>query len=37
MEALMKLHEKAHEICFIASSCSTPIRHEPTVHVEERP
>lgn len=29
------LHAKAHEQCFIANSCSVPIRHEPTVKVEE--
>ncbi len=26
-----KLHERAHETCFIANSCSVPIRHEPVV------
>ena len=25
------LHERAHELCFIASSCNFPIRHEATV------
>ncbi|HET7553582.1 MAG TPA: OsmC family protein [Gemmatimonadaceae bacterium] len=25
------LHEKAHELCFIAASCSVPIRNEPVV------
>lgn len=30
-ERAMHLHERAHELCFIANSCSVPIRHEPTV------
>lgn len=30
-ERALELHEKAHELCFIAASCSVPIRHEPTV------
>lgn len=30
------LHERAHEACFIASSCSVPIRIEPTTQVEDR-
>ena len=25
------LHERAHELCFIANSCSVPIHHEATV------
>ena len=29
-----KLHETAHELCFIASSCSVPIRHEAKILVE---
>ena len=29
----MALHEKAHEQCYIASSCRVPIRHEPTVRI----
>jgi organic hydroperoxide reductase OsmC/OhrA len=32
-ELAAQLHEAAHELCFIASSCSVPIRHEPTVRV----
>ena len=28
------LHEKAHELCFIANSCSVPIRHEAHIRVE---
>ena len=27
----MELHHRAHELCFIANSCSVPIRNEPTV------
>ena len=27
----LKLHEEAHRLCFIANSCSVPIRHEATV------
>lgn len=26
-----QLHDGAHELCFIANSCSVPIRHEPNV------
>ena len=29
------LHEKAHELCFIANSCSVPIHHEASVRVAE--
>lgn len=25
------LHDQAHALCFIANSCSVPIRHEPTI------
>jgi organic hydroperoxide reductase OsmC/OhrA len=28
------LHERAHELCFIANSCSAPIHHEATVNVQ---
>ncbi len=28
-----KLHERAHELCFIANSCSMPIRHAPTITI----
>jgi organic hydroperoxide reductase OsmC/OhrA len=28
------LHERAHELCFIANSCSVPIHHEAIVKVE---
>jgi organic hydroperoxide reductase OsmC/OhrA len=27
------LHDKAHELCFIASSVNFPVRHEPTAQV----
>lgn len=30
-EEAMRLHERAHEVCFIANSCSVPIRHEATI------
>ena len=31
-EALaVRLHEAAHKVCFIANSCSVPIRHEATI------
>lgn len=29
----MELHTAAHELCFIANSCSVPIRHEANVEV----
>lgn len=32
----LRLHDAAHELCFIARSCSVPIRHEATVRVGER-
>ncbi len=32
--AARALHAKAHELCFIANSCSVPIRHEATVQVD---
>jgi len=31
VERAMKLHERAHETCFIANSCRVPIHHRPTV------
>ncbi len=34
-EGAVQLHDTAHELCFIANSCSVPIRHEPTVQVAE--
>lgn len=30
-ELALALHERAHELCFIAASCSVPIRNEPSV------
>ena len=30
-ELAESLHERAHELCFIAASCSVPIRHEARV------
>ena len=30
----VSLHEKAHEQCYIASSCKVPIHHKPTVRIE---
>jgi len=29
------LHERAHELCFIANSCSAPIHHDAIVKVDE--
>ena len=31
LDLAIKLHETAHEQCFIANSCSCPVRNEPTV------
>lgn len=31
IELATQLHDTAHDLCFIAASCSIPIRHEPTV------
>lgn len=36
IDRAMALHEKAHELCFIANSCSTPIHHEAVVQVAEK-
>lgn len=37
-EALaLRLHEDAHRRCFIANSCSVPIRHRPTVRTAAAP
>ncbi len=30
----MELHEKAHELCFIASSCNFPIRNSPVMSIQ---
>jgi organic hydroperoxide reductase OsmC/OhrA len=34
-ERCAKLHERAHENCFIANSVNFPVRHEPAVRVAE--
>lgn len=34
-ERATTLHERAHELCFIAASCSVPIHHEGTVRVAD--
>jgi organic hydroperoxide reductase OsmC/OhrA len=31
IEVAIRLHEEAHKLCFIANSCSCPIRNEPKV------
>jgi len=31
VERAVRLHDRAHELCFIANSCSVAIRHEPAV------
>ena len=31
LERARELHERAHELCFIANSCSVPIRHRAEV------
>ncbi len=31
LEKATQLHERAHELCFIARSCNFPIRHDPVV------
>ncbi len=31
VEPARALHDRAHQLCFIASSVSFPVRHEPTV------
>jgi len=30
-ERAKELHERAHELCFIANSCNVPIHHQPEV------
>jgi organic hydroperoxide reductase OsmC/OhrA len=30
-ERALALHERAHELCFVAGSCSVPIRHDAAV------
>ncbi|MEA2572681.1 MAG: hypothetical protein QOI24_4682 [Acidobacteriota bacterium] len=31
IDRAVKLHDRAHELCFIANSCSVPIHHQPEV------
>lgn len=33
--AAQELHDKAHDLCFIASSVNFPVRHEPSVRVAQ--
>jgi len=33
----LELHERAHETCFIANSCSVPIHHEAIVEIADEP
>lgn len=37
VDALLALHHRAHESCFIASSVKTEVRCEPIVETETRP
>jgi organic hydroperoxide reductase OsmC/OhrA len=32
----LRLHERAHELCFIARSCSVPIHHQPSIRAAAR-
>jgi organic hydroperoxide reductase OsmC/OhrA len=34
-ERAMKLHERAHQLCFVASSCSAPIHHDATIRIAD--
>jgi organic hydroperoxide reductase OsmC/OhrA len=34
-EKARALHERAHDICFIANSVNFPVRHEPVIEVSE--
>jgi organic hydroperoxide reductase OsmC/OhrA len=34
LAAATALHERAHELCFIANSCNFPIHHRAEIHVE---
>src|SRR5262245_28554092 len=34
-ELAARLHDTAHELCFLASSCRFPIRHEPAITAEQ--
>jgi len=31
LDKAKKLHQQAHEMCFIANSCNFPVRHEPNI------
>lgn len=33
--ATNELHQKAHQLCFIANSCNFPIHHQPACHSEK--
>lgn len=35
IEVARRLHEKAHDLCFIANSVAFPVRHEAVVRLEE--
>lgn len=34
LDLARQLHHDAHELCYIASSCSVPIRHEPVIRTK---
>lgn len=34
MEKAYQLHEKAHQLCFIANSVNFPVRHEPSIELQ---
>ena len=36
IEKALELHEKAHQLCFIANSCNFPVRHEPVIQSAEQ-
>lgn len=33
-DTALQLHNKAHEMCFIANSCNFPVHHKPVIKVE---
>lgn len=35
LELAMRLHERAHHLCFIANSVNFPVRCEPTIRIKE--
>jgi organic hydroperoxide reductase OsmC/OhrA len=37
VEKALELHHAAGRLCFIASSCNFPVRHEPEVRIEAKP